>query len=56
MGDDNLGQGRENVIEYLFNEKALANELENKLRKIIFESPSQDSLTVDISKSEENKE
>ncbi|WP_024654122.1 recombinase RecA [Borrelia persica] len=56
MGDDNLGQGRENVIDYLCKEKKLANELENKLKKIIFETPSKDSLEVDTHKSEEDKE
>ncbi|AHH03090.1 RecA protein [Borrelia nietonii YOR] len=56
MGDDKLGQGREHAISYLVNEKALTDELESKLRKIIFEDPNQDFLEVDILDAKKDKE
>ncbi|BDU63185.1 protein RecA [Candidatus Borrelia fainii] len=46
IGDDKLGQGRESVIIYLIKEKELTNELEIKLRKIIFEGLSPDSIEI----------
>ncbi|AHH12150.1 RecA protein [Borrelia hermsii YBT] len=46
MGDDKLGQGRENAVSYLVKEKEVTDELESKLRKIIFEDPNQDFLEV----------
>nr|WP_215536951.1 recombinase RecA [Borreliella bavariensis] len=36
LGDNKLGQGRESVIEYLNKEVELANDLDKRLRKIIF--------------------
>ncbi|WNY59978.1 recombinase RecA [Borreliella bissettiae] len=36
LGDNRLGQGRESVIEYLSKEVALANDLDKRLREIIF--------------------
>ncbi|OJH15669.1 recombinase RecA, partial [Borreliella bissettiae] len=36
LGDNKLGQGRESVIDYLSKEVALANDLNKRLREIIF--------------------
>ncbi|AEL18319.1 recombinase RecA [Borreliella bissettiae] len=36
LGDNKLGQGRESVIDYLSKEVALANDLDKRLREIIF--------------------
>ncbi|MCD2349858.1 recombinase RecA [Borreliella americana] len=36
LGDSKLGQGKESVIEYLSKEVELANDLDKRLRKIIF--------------------
>ncbi len=36
LEDNKLGQGRESVIEYLNKEVELANDLDKRLRKIIF--------------------
>ncbi|WP_151073762.1 recombinase RecA [Borreliella turdi] len=36
LGDNKLGQGRESVIEYLSKEVELTNDLDKKLRKIMF--------------------
>ncbi|AYE36028.1 recombinase RecA [Borrelia turcica IST7] len=46
MGNDKLGQGRESVVNYLVKEKDLVNELDSKLRKIIFENFTEDSFGV----------
>ncbi|AJA89974.1 recombinase RecA [Borreliella chilensis] len=42
LGDNKLGQGRESVIEYLNKEFELANDLDKRLRKIIFNSSDQE--------------
>ncbi|APR64639.1 recombinase RecA [Borrelia anserina] len=46
IGNDKLGQGRENAINYLVREKELTYDLERQLRKIIFEGFNPDSLKV----------
>ncbi|BCR21575.1 recombinase RecA [Borrelia sp. HM] len=46
MGNDKLGQGRESAVNYLIQEKEITDKLENTLRKIIFEGPSQDCLEI----------
>ncbi|WKC77713.1 recombinase RecA [Borreliella turdi] len=44
LGDSKLGQGRETVIEYLSKEVELANDLDKKLRKIIFNNFDQEDV------------
>ncbi|QMU98939.1 recombinase RecA [Borrelia sp. A-FGy1] len=56
MRNDKLGQGRESVINYLTKEKEIANELESRLRKIIFENFTEDSFDVEELKVEQAKE
>ncbi|PRR29062.1 recombinase RecA [Borreliella burgdorferi] len=43
LGDNKLGQGRESVIEYLSKEVELANNLDKRLRKIIFNNFDQEN-------------
>ncbi|UPA17659.1 recombinase RecA [Borrelia sp. MN22-0132] len=56
IGDDKLGQGRESAIIYLIKEKELTNELEVKLRKIIFEGLSLDSIEIGLPNVKKDKE
>nr|WP_326491312.1 recombinase RecA [Borreliella garinii] len=44
LGDNKLGQGRESVIEYLDKEVELANDLDKRLRKIIFNNFDQEDI------------
>nr|WP_324255212.1 recombinase RecA [Borreliella garinii] len=44
LGDNKLGQGRESVIEYLNKEVELANDLDKRLRKIIFNNFDQEDI------------
>ncbi|WP_151060573.1 recombinase RecA [Borreliella turdi] len=44
LGDNKLGQGRESVIEYLSKEVELTNDLDKKLRKIIFNNCDQEDV------------
>ncbi len=44
LGDNKLGQGRESVIEYFNKEVELANDLDKRLRKIIFNNFDQEDI------------
>ncbi len=44
LGDNKLGQGRESVIEYLNKEVEIANDLDKRLRKIIFNDFDQEDV------------
>ncbi len=44
LGDNKLGQGRESVVEYLNKEVKLANDLDKRLRKIIFNNFDQEDV------------
>ncbi|WP_151074326.1 recombinase RecA [Borreliella turdi] len=44
LGDNKLGQGRESVIEYLSKEVELTNDLDKKLRKIMFNNFDQEDV------------
>nr|WP_326491291.1 recombinase RecA [Borreliella garinii] len=44
LGDNKLGQGRESVIEYLNKEVELVNDLDKRLRKIIFNNFDQEDV------------
>lgn len=44
LGDNKLGQGREGVVEYLDKEVELANDLDKRLRKIIFNNFDQEDV------------
>ncbi|WP_031506711.1 recombinase RecA [Borreliella garinii] len=44
LGDNKLGQGRESAIEYLNKEVELANDLDKRLRKIIFNNFDQEDV------------
>ncbi|WKC81382.1 recombinase RecA [Borreliella tanukii] len=44
LGDNKLGQGRESVIEYLGREVELTNDLDKRLRKIIFNNFDQEDV------------
>nr|WP_215539145.1 recombinase RecA [Borreliella bavariensis] len=44
LGDNKLGQGRESVVEYLDKEVELANDLDKRLRKIIFNNFDQEGV------------
>ncbi|WNY63789.1 recombinase RecA [Borreliella americana] len=55
LGDNKLGQGRESVIEYLSKEVELANDLDNRLRKIIFNNFDQEDDNFIEFKEDESK-
>lgn len=46
LGDNKLGQGRESVIEYLSKEVELANDLDKRLREIIFNNFDQEDVSL----------
>ncbi|AHH10288.1 recombinase RecA [Borrelia coriaceae] len=56
IGDDKLGQGRESAINYLVKEKELADALEIKLRKIIFEGFNSEPLEIGTLNFKKDKE
>ncbi len=45
LGDNKLGQGRESVIEYLGKEVELTNDLDKRLRRIIFNNFDQEDVS-----------
>ncbi|WKD00495.1 recombinase RecA [Borreliella americana] len=55
LGDSKLGQGRESVIEYLSKEVELANDLDKRLRKIIFNNFDQEDDNFIEFKEDESK-
>ncbi len=56
MGDEKLGQGKENAIEYLSENMNVANDLEAKIREQIFPALAESPADAQVQKAEKNAE